>query len=60
MTWVVSPDRTKVRMQLPPLPIADMPEPLKVFLDFDAGTVDEILVRLSEVRAQMLPPPERH
>jgi hypothetical protein len=59
MDWVLSADRRTVRMQLPPLPIASLPEPLNVFVDFDAEMVDEILQRLSEVRTRMLPAPLR-
>jgi len=48
-----------VRMELPPLPVAGLPEPLKVHLDFDAASVDAMLQRLTELRIQMLPPPTR-
>jgi hypothetical protein len=41
---------------VPPLPIAGMPEPLAVFMDFDAKTVDAMLERLSILRSRMLPP----
>ena len=60
MTWTLADDRRSVRMQLPPLPVAGLPKPLNVFLKFDAATVDEILQRLSELRAQMLPAPQRN
>jgi hypothetical protein len=53
--WTLSGDRETVRLQLPPLPIAGMPEPLRVHLDFDAEMVDEILQRLTVLRSQMLP-----
>jgi hypothetical protein len=58
--WTLSADRRLVRMQLPELAIGGLPKPLRIHLDFDAATVDEILLRLTELRAQMLPPPERH
>lgn len=58
--WTLSHDRQTVRLQLPPLPVDGVPEPLKVFMDFDAGTVEEMIERLIEVRAEMLPPMERH
>ena len=57
--WTLSGDGETVRLQLPPLPIAGMPEPLRIHLDFDAETVDEILQRLSLLRAKMLPVPRR-
>lgn len=53
-------DRETVRMMLPALPIAGMPEPLRIHLDFDAATVDEILQRLTVLRAEMLPEPRRN
>jgi hypothetical protein len=39
-----------MRFSLPPLPLAGLPEPLKVHMDFDAMTVDEILQRLTLLR----------
>lgn len=51
--------RETVRLQPPPLPITGMPEPLRIHLDFDAETGDEILQRLSLLRAKMLPVPRR-
>jgi hypothetical protein len=50
-------DRETVRLQLPPLSIAGMPEPLRIHLDFDATMVDEILDWLTLLRARMLPIP---
>ena len=47
-------------MNLPPLPIAGMPEPLTVHVQFDTRTIDEILQRLSVLRSQMLPPLQRN
>ena len=58
-TWTLAADRRTVRMELPPLPVAGLPEPLKVHLDFDAASVDAMLQRLTELRIQMLPPPTR-
>jgi hypothetical protein len=55
--WTLAEDRLTVRLQLPPLPLEGIPEPVKVHLDFDAETVDEILLRLSALRARVLPPP---
>jgi len=55
--WTLSADLETVRLQLPPLPIDGMPEPLRVHLDFDAEMIDEILQRLTVLRAQMLPSP---
>ena len=58
--WTLSPDRTTVRLTLPPLPLEGMAEPLKVHMEFDAGTVDAILEGLILLRGQMLPPLKRN
>jgi hypothetical protein len=58
--WTLSDDLETVRLQLPPLPIDGMPEPLRVHLDFDAEMVDEILQRLTVLRSQMSPAPQRN
>jgi hypothetical protein len=57
--WTLSADLRAVRLSLPPLPLVGLPEPLKVHMEFDAMTVDEILQRLTLLRASMLPPPVR-
>jgi hypothetical protein len=54
--WILL-DRETVRLQLPPLQIAGVSEPLRVHLDFDAEMVDEMLLRLTALRAQMRPSP---
>jgi hypothetical protein len=51
-----SADRKLVRLTVPPLRLVGMPEPLAVYMDFDAKTVDAMLERLSILRSQMLPP----
>jgi hypothetical protein len=53
-------DRETVRLQLPDLPVAGLAEPLRIHLDFDATAVDEMLERLTQLRAQMLPTPTRN
>ena len=58
--WTLSDDLETLRLQLPPLPIDGMPEPLRIHLDFDAAMVDKILQRLAVLRAQMLPAPQRN
>ena len=57
--WALSADRRSMLLQLPPLPIDGLPEPLSLALEFDAGAIDQMLKRLLELRAQMSPPPER-
>jgi hypothetical protein len=58
--WTLSDDRKEVRMNVPPIPVAGVSEPLRVQLNFNAETIDLILNRLSRLRTQMLPPPQRH
>jgi hypothetical protein len=59
--WRLSADRRSIRMELPGLSIDGMPEPLRVKIDFDAGTIDDMIERLLVLRAQMLPAPaKRH
>jgi hypothetical protein len=57
--WRLLDDQRTVRFQLPELALEGRREPLSVYLNFDAEAVDEILQRLSELRARMLPPPQR-
>ena len=45
-------DRRSVRIELP---VDDLPEPLRVQIDFDAGVIDQMIERLTVLRAQMLP-----
>jgi hypothetical protein len=54
--WALSADRRLVRLTVPPLRLVDMPEPLTVYMDFDAVTVDAMLEHLPILRSQMLPP----
>ena len=54
--WTLSEDRWLVRLVVPPLPIAGMPEPLAVYMDFNAKSVDAMIERLTVLRSQMLPP----
>jgi hypothetical protein len=60
--WTLSADRETVRMELPETLLAALPgadtRPLRVHLKFDAENVDEMLLRLTELRARMLPPPQ--
>ena len=53
-------DRETVRLQLPPLPVTGLAEPLRIHLDFDAESVDEMIERLTVLRAQMLPEPQKY
>lgn len=58
--WTLAPDRKTIRMKLPELPFEGLAKPLRLYIDFDAETVDAILSRLSRLRIRMLPPPEQH
>ena len=53
--FVLSEDSNSVRLALL-LPIAGMPKPITVFMDFDAKAIDTILERLTVLRGRMLPP----
>lgn len=53
-------DAKTVRQQLPDLTVSGRAEPLRIHLDFDAESVDEIIERLVLLRAKMLPPPVRN
>jgi hypothetical protein len=57
--WTLSDDRNTVRFAMPPLPIAGMPEPVAVYVDFDAMSVDAMIERLTILRSQMLPAPPK-
>jgi len=54
--WTLSADYKTVRLAVPPLRIVGFPKPLDVYMDFDAGSVDAMLERLTVLRSQMLPP----
>jgi hypothetical protein len=54
MVWTLSPDRKMVRLSLPPVPLDGLREPIKVDLDLDVATVDEMLDRLVDLRSQMV------
>jgi hypothetical protein len=58
--WSLSADRRAVRQLLPPITLAGVANPILVHLDFDAETIDAMLERLSVLRAQMLPAPQRN
>ncbi len=49
-------DSETVRFNLPPLPLAGLPEPLRIHFDLDRSTVEDLLRRLTELYAHMAPP----
>jgi hypothetical protein len=51
--WSLSDDRKTVRLAVPPVQVAGLPEPVRVRVDFDAEGVDEMLKRLIVLRARM-------
>jgi hypothetical protein len=53
--WTLNADKRSVRLTLPPLPVAGQARPLFVALDFEAATVEEMIDRLTVLRAEMLP-----
>jgi hypothetical protein len=54
--WTLNSGLKTVRLAIPPLRIVGFPEPLDVYMDFDAESVDAMLERLTVLRSQMLPP----
>jgi hypothetical protein len=49
--WTLSPDR--VQLDVPPVAIAGLSDPVRIRLDFDADSVGEILRRLIVLRSRM-------
>jgi hypothetical protein len=60
MTFEVSEDCRSVKACLPPIRLVHLAEPLDIYFILDAAGVDDLLRRLSEARARMLPPPMRN
>ena len=58
--WTLSEDQEAVRMHLPPVQIEGIPKPVIVSLSFTAANIDDILVRLTMLRSQMVPAPARN
>jgi hypothetical protein len=58
--WTLSADRRSVRLNMPTFIIAELQKPLRMHFDFDAKAVDAILQRLTRLRVQMVPPPQRN
>jgi hypothetical protein len=52
--FVLTGDRKMVRLNVPPLRVASSAQRLRIHLDFDAGTIDNVLERLKILRAEML------
>jgi hypothetical protein len=60
--WQLAADRRSVRLSLPGLPVTGLAEPIQVNIDFATGAVDQIIERLTVLRAHMkpgLPPPKK-
>ena len=55
VTYKVSADQRRVRMDLPPLRFAGVRKPVSLYMDLDAEAVDAFQRQLAEIRAQMLP-----
>ena len=54
--WTLTPNRKNVRLTVPPVTLSGSAEPLELFLDFDAESVDAVIDRLTVLRSHMLPP----
>jgi len=57
--WTLNADRRSIWLTLPGLALAQMAQPLTIALDIEASTVDEMIDRLTVLRAQMLPAPPK-
>ena len=53
--WQLSADKRSVRMKLPVISVDGLSKPVRVKIDFDAGTIEQIIERLTVLRAKMLP-----
>jgi len=53
----LSSDRKSVRLHIPPVKLAGLPEPLRLHADFDAKAIDSLIDHLAYLRARMLPTP---
>jgi len=53
--WQLAADGRSVRLSLAGLPVTGLAQPIRVNIDFETGAVDQIIERLSVLRAQMNP-----
>ena len=53
--WQLAVDRRCVRLSLSGLPATGLAQPIVVNIDFDTGAVDQIIERLTVLRAHMKP-----
>ena len=58
--WTLLEDRRTVRLHIPAVNFTGKPGPVNIRLDFDAKALDAMMNRLSRLRVQMLPPPQRN
>jgi len=54
----LSADRKVVLLHLPPVRSADMAEPLRLHIQFNAKAIDSLIDHLVHLRARMLPRPK--
>jgi hypothetical protein len=57
--WTLSDDRRTVHLKMPEVNV-HKPGPVTIQIDLDAEAIDAILARLTRLRVQMLPPPQRN
>jgi len=58
--WTMNDDRLSVKLSLPAIPFEGLAEPLRITVDFEADMVEDMIQRLTELRARMLPPLKRN
>jgi len=57
--WTLSGDRRTVCLSLPSVTVTK-PGPVTIRVNLDAQAIDAILTRLTRLRVQMLPPPQKN
>jgi len=57
--WTLSNDSRTVRLNMPSVTVSK-PGPVSIRVDFDAQAIDAMLERLTRLRHQMVPPPQRN
>ena len=50
--WTLNEDRRSVKLSLPPIPFEGLPEQLRLTVDFEADMVEDMIQRLTEIRAR--------
>jgi|tagenome__1003787_1003787.scaffolds.fasta_scaffold19408422_1 hypothetical protein len=57
--WALADDQRTVCLTMPEVTV-HKPGPISIRIHLDASAIDAILTRLTRLRVQMLPPPQRN